>query len=266
MSGYGSMGDEGREGMGRMKEDIQQKTGDVMGQAREQTGQAMEQARGSAFQMMDQQKSRAAEGLGSVAHALHQTADSLEGNDQGAIGQYAHRAADTVEQISNQLRDKSVEQLLSEAERFARREPEVFLGGAVLLGLLASRFLKASNRRSQMRDYGYDRYGYRAGYGSDYGRTGMGPGGYDRGAWSGEGIDYRTTGTGGYRTTVSGSGVYGSTTDESAFSGDITAGRERASTSRVQRHSDAMGSEIEDTSWMSEDDEMPGGGTGSSRA
>lgn len=262
MSGYGSMGDEGREGTSRMKQEIQQKTGDVVEQAREQTGQAVEQARGSAFQMMDQQKGRAAEGLGSVAQALHQTADSLQGNDQGALGQYAHRAADTVEQISSQLRDKSVEQLLSEAERFARREPEVFLGGAVLLGLLASRFLKASSRRSQMRDQGYGGYGYRSEYGrSDYDRTGMGPGGYDRGAFTGEGIDYRSTGTGGYRTTVSGASgnIYGSSTGESTFSGDISAGRERTSPSRTQR-------EIEDASWLSEDDEMPGGGTGSSQA
>ena len=59
----------------------------------------------------------------------------------------------------------------------------------MLLGLLASRFLKASGRRSQMRDQGFGEYGYRPEYGrgygqGDYGQTGMGPGGYDRGTWS----------------------------------------------------------------------------------
>ena len=118
MSGYGSMGGEGREGMDRMKDDLAEKTGDVVDQARQKTGQAMEQVRGSAFDMMDQQKHRAADGLGSVAQALRQTGDSLSNSDQDALGQYAHRAADTVEQFSNQLHDKSVDQLLSEAENF----------------------------------------------------------------------------------------------------------------------------------------------------
>ena len=69
--------------------------------------------------MMDQQKHRAADGLGSVAQALRQTGDSLQHGEQGSLGQYADRAADTVEQISEQLRNKSVDQLLSEAEQFA---------------------------------------------------------------------------------------------------------------------------------------------------
>ena len=131
MSGYGSMSGEGREGMDSVKNDLAEKTGDVMDQAKEQTGQAMDQVRGSAFQMMDQQKHRAADGLGSVASALRQTGDNLQTGDQGTIGQYATRAADTVDQIAEQLREKNVEQLLSEAEQFARREPEIFLGGAV---------------------------------------------------------------------------------------------------------------------------------------
>ena len=208
MSGYGSMSGEGQEGMDRMKNDLAQKSGEVMDQAREQTGQAVDQVRGNAFQMMDQQKHRAADGLGSVASALRQTGDSLRSGDQGAIGQYADRAAETVDQIAQQLRDKSVDQLFSEAEHFARREPEIFLGGAVLLGLLASRFLKASGRRSQMRNQDYGQYAYGSQYGrsygqGDYGRPGMEPGGYDRGAWNDEGINYRSAGTGGYRTSIS---------------------------------------------------------------
>ncbi len=268
MSGYGSMGSEGQEGMGQMKNDLAQKSGEVVDQARQQTGQVVEQVRGNAFQMMDQQKGKAADGLGSVAQALHQTGDSLQGGEQGALGQYAHRAADTIDQISEQLRTKSVDQLLSEAEQFARREPEVFLGGAVLLGLLASRFLKASSRRSQMRDQDYGQYGYRANYGQsgfgqgDYGRTGMGPGGYDRGTWSGEGIDYRSTGTGGYRTSTSGSD-FGSATGMGAD--DITAGRERAS-NRRQRESGATSNDIDDAAWLRDDDEITGGGAGSSQA
>lgn len=270
MSGYGSTSGEGQQNMDQMKNDLAQKTGDVMDQAREQTGQAMEQVRGSAFQMMDQQKHRAADSLGSVASALHQTGDNLQNGDQDAIGQYAHRAADTVDQFAQQLRDKNVDQLFSEAEQFARREPELFLGGAVLLGLLASRFLKASARRSQMRDQGYGQYGYnpqyRQGYGQgDYGR--MGPGGYDRGSWNEEGIGYRSAGTGGYRTTISsgaGTESYGEmttgTTSESGMD------EMRASRNRGQGHSGTAGSQFEDEAWSTDQEDLPGTGTGSSQA
>lgn len=272
MSGYESMSGQGQEGMDRVKNDLAQKTGDVVDQAKEQTGQAVDQVRGSAFQMMDQQKSRAADSLGSVAQALHHTGDNLSGNEQDALGQYAHRAADTVDQISQQIRNKSVEQLLNEAEDFARREPEVFLGGAVLLGLLASRFFKASSRRSQMRDQDYRDYGYQSQYGrGDYGQAGssraMGPGGYDRGAWGSEGIDYRSTGTGGYRTSVSGSA--GSqdydTMGGTMTSRDINPGRQRTSRGFGQGQTDAMGNDIEDASWTDAED-LPGSGAGSSEA
>jgi hypothetical protein len=254
--------------MDRVKNDLAQKTGDVVDQAKEQTGQAMDQVRGSAFQVMDQQKSRAADSLGSVAQALHHTGDSLSGDQQDALGQYAHRAAETVDQISQQIRNKSVEQLLDEAEDFARREPEVFLGGAVLLGLLASRFFKASSRRSQMRDQDYRDYGYQSQYGrTGYGQTGMGPGGYDRGTWSGEGIDYRSAGTGGYRTSVSGgSGSQDfDTMGGTMTSRDINPGRERTSRNYGQGQTGAMGNDIEDASRTDAED-LPGSGAGSSEA
>ncbi len=256
--------------MDQTKDQLAQKAGQVVDQAQQQTSQAVDQVRGNAFQMMDQQKQRAADGLGSVAQALHQTGDNLGNSQQDALGQYAHRAADAVDQFSQQLRTKSAEQLLSEAQDFARREPEVFLGGAVLLGLLAARFFKASSRQSQMGDQGYGQYGYQGQYGRSYqqggyGRTTMGPGGYDRGAWTDEGIDYRSAGTGGYRTTVSGgtgSETFGSTTGAS----DISAGRERTSTGWAERSSGVTGSEPGDASWPAGEDEATDKGAGSSEA
>jgi hypothetical protein len=43
---------------------------------------------------------------------------------------------------------------MSEAERFARRRPELFLAGSVLAGLALARFLKSSSRRSHSSDDG----------------------------------------------------------------------------------------------------------------
>lgn len=270
MSGYGSMGGEGQQRMDRMKDDLTQKTDDVMDQAREQGGQAIEKARGSAFQMMDQQKQRAADGLGSVASALRQTSDNLNNSDQGAIGQYADRAANAIEQFSQQLHDKDMNELFTEAERFARREPELFLGGAVVLGLLASRFFKASNRRSQMRNRDYGQQGYRGQYDLGY-RQGnyegsrMGPGGYDRETPRGEGIDYRSAGTGGYRTTVAGSsgaGSYGEL-NTGTTSDSMSVGHERSTSEFGQRRSGAInpGAEKDNPSRTTSGNETPDTGS-----
>ncbi|MCU0510560.1 MAG: hypothetical protein MUC34_19740 [Anaerolineae bacterium] len=205
MSGYGTM-NEGQQGAQQIKDEAMRKAGDAVEQAKQKSGEVVEQTRTRAFDMMDQQKSRAAEGLGGVASALRQTGESLRSGDQAQIGQFADRAADAVERFSDELRSKDMNELLYEAERFARREPELFLGGAVLLGLVAARFMKASSRRSMrgMQDYDRSRYEYGDRF-SGYGATQYGSGQYDRE------IDYRTTGTGGYRTTggYGASGAFG---------------------------------------------------------
>jgi hypothetical protein len=212
MSGYGSM-DEGQGGTQRIRNEAKHKTGEVVDQAKQKSGEVVEQTRNRAFDMMDEQKSRAAEGLGSVASALRQTGESLRTSDQAQFGQYAERAAEAVERFSDELRHKDMNDLLYEAERFARREPELFLGGAVLLGLVAARFMKASSRRSMrgMQDYDRGRYEYGDRF-SSYGAGQYGSGQYDRE------IDYRTTGTGGYRT----SGSYGTTGSYGAGSMGVT--------------------------------------------
>jgi hypothetical protein len=152
MSGYSTT--EGQGSARQAKDEIRQKAEEVKGQAQQKSAEAMDQARESTRAVLDQQKGRAVQSLGSVASALRQTGDSLNDDEQGALGHYVQQAADKIDEFANQLQDRSIDEMLYEAERFARREPEIFLGGAVLLGLLAARFLKASGaRRSSMRDW-----------------------------------------------------------------------------------------------------------------
>ena len=197
MNSQGTMGD-GQLDAQHIKDEAQRKTGEVVDQAKQKTSEVVDQTRTRAFDMMDQQKSRAAEGLGGVASALRQTGETLRDGEQAQFGQYAERAAEAVERFSDELRNKDIGELLYEAERFARREPELFLGGAVLLGLVASRFLKASGRRAMgnMQDYDRNRYEY----GDRFS-------GYGARAYGGE-SGYRPTGAGGYRTAPSYSTQY----------------------------------------------------------
>jgi hypothetical protein len=64
------------------------------------------------------------------------------------VAQVAEQAAERVERVSGYLREKDIDQLVREAEDFARRQPALFLGGAFALGVLGARFLKSSGKQA----------------------------------------------------------------------------------------------------------------------
>jgi ElaB/YqjD/DUF883 family membrane-anchored ribosome-binding protein len=119
-------------------------------------GQATDRARSAA----EQGKTRATETIDGFARAVHDAAGNLEQQVSPQVAQYAHRAADALDNLSDSLRNKSVDELLDDARSFARRNPAVALGAAVAVGFALARFLKAtsspttgSGRRS---DYALD--------------------------------------------------------------------------------------------------------------
>ena len=108
----------------------------------------MDRVKSTATQQLSTQKSRATDGLGSIAHAVRQTTQPLRDNQQHVIAQYVEKAAEQIERLSDQLRDKDVSELVRDAQRLARRQPAVFLGVSFAAGVLAARFLKSSNHRA----------------------------------------------------------------------------------------------------------------------
>jgi hypothetical protein len=92
---------------------------------------------------LSSQKDRAADGIKSVIDAVRQTGESLR-EKNGTIAGYADSAASQLERLSTQLRDRDVSELMDEVSAFARRQPALFIGGGVALGLVAARFLKSS--------------------------------------------------------------------------------------------------------------------------
>ena len=123
----------------------------VVEQARQTTSELVDQAKETAKPRLESQKERAAGSLGSAAHALRQTGRQLRDQDEGGVAQFADRAAEQIERFSDYLRTRDVDDLIGEAERIARRQPVFFLGGAFLLGVVGSRFLKASSQRARSR-------------------------------------------------------------------------------------------------------------------
>jgi hypothetical protein len=116
--------------------------------AKQQAAQTAEQAKDYVSQLVDRQKGQAADRLGSVAGALRDTADRLK-EENGTVGDYATRAAEQVDKLSTYLRDRDLGTFVRDTETFARRHPDVFLGGTFLAGLLVARFLKSSAERQE---------------------------------------------------------------------------------------------------------------------
>lgn len=123
---------------------VKQAAGQLAGQAQHTATQLTDQARQRVSAQLTDQKGRAAEGLSSVAQALRQSGGQLRDQNQQNITVYFDQAAAQVERLSNYLQRRDLGQLIDDGERFARRQPALFLGGAFVLGLLGARFLKSS--------------------------------------------------------------------------------------------------------------------------
>ena len=66
------------------------------------------------------------------------------GTDMPMLNDYLGRAASQVEGLSDYLQEKSLTDVVGDVERFARRDPVLFVGSAFLIGLLGGRFLKSA--------------------------------------------------------------------------------------------------------------------------
>src|SRR5690349_9360509 len=106
----------------------------------------VDRVRESASAQLSSQKDRATDGLGSLARAIRESTQALRDNQQDTVAQYVEQAADRLDTLSTTLRDRDVTQLMTDAQRFARRQPAAFIGASFVLGMLTARFLKSSGR------------------------------------------------------------------------------------------------------------------------
>ena len=120
--------------------------------AKETANKAVGQAKEKAVGLLDDQKSKAVTGLSSVADSIRKVGAGLRiSADQNALTQttarYGDNLAEKIESLSGYLEDATLKDLSRDIERFARRQPALFVGGAFLVGVLAARFLKTSAPR-----------------------------------------------------------------------------------------------------------------------
>ena len=127
------------------------------GQDTKNSAGIMGRVRNSANAQLTQQKDRATDGLGSVAQAVRQSTQQLREQQHDTIAQYIEQAADQLDRLSTRLKEKNVNELMDDAQRFARQRPALFIGSAFAIGLIGSRFFKSSaDRRVGTSEYAYD--------------------------------------------------------------------------------------------------------------
>jgi len=155
---------------GQVKQGSQQ----ALQQTQQTAGQVAGQAKDQARSMFETQKGQVTDQASKISQALRQSGENLQTQNVGPAATVLSTAADRLDGFSSYLQGRNADQLVQEAESFARRNSAVFLGGAFTLGLLAARFLKSSVPSS---GYSGSRYGGQQ-YGGQYG---AGRSTYDRG-------------------------------------------------------------------------------------
>jgi hypothetical protein len=127
------------------------KTAAELGEQVKEVGAKMvDAAREKVRSGFEKQQRRAADEISGVAGALRDAASRLRAEDHGGTAHYVKAAADQAAKLADQMRDRGLDDLVSRAEGLARRQPELFVGGALLAGVAIGRFLKASSNRRRM--------------------------------------------------------------------------------------------------------------------
>jgi len=92
---------------------------------------------------VSERKSLGADYIGSIAQATERAAQEFEAELPQAA-RYIRQASEQIQGVADTIRERDMRELVGEVQDFARRQPTLFFGGAVVLGFAALRFLKST--------------------------------------------------------------------------------------------------------------------------
>jgi hypothetical protein len=133
--------------VGSTTEQVKDQVRDRTQVAQDKAGAMAGQARGRLSEQIDQRSTQAGDEIRSAAHHVRSLAEQLRAEGKDMPARMVEQAADRSESFGNYLRNADGEQLLGDAESFARRQPWAVAAGGLALGFAASRLLKASSSR-----------------------------------------------------------------------------------------------------------------------
>jgi hypothetical protein len=134
---------DGRDALRQGAESAKDTARSVAGNLRSEASSFASGATEKARSLAEDQKNAGAERLSTIASAVDRAAGDLE-EASPHTARLIRQAAAKVEDLSSTLQNRSVEDLVDSARYYARRQPLAVFGGAVIAGVLLSRFLKST--------------------------------------------------------------------------------------------------------------------------
>lgn len=126
-------------------EQVKQQTQQAVQQGQHYAGRAVDAVRAQVKTQLTHQKDALGVGATEVAQIIKQSGESLQTKGLGAyVSPYIEQAATILTNFGTSTQQKDVDEVIRETEQFARVQPTLFLGGAILLGFATVRFLKSS--------------------------------------------------------------------------------------------------------------------------
>ena len=122
---------------------LKQKASETGAKASQKLSETTQHLSDTARDFGEKQKAMGADQMQGIAGAVHNAARELHENMPAAAA-LVDSTANQLESAASALRDRTLSQLLQDVGDFARREPTLFFGGAVIAGCALSHFLKSS--------------------------------------------------------------------------------------------------------------------------
>lgn len=115
----------------------------------ERLGDSAERAGTQALGALEERKNQLASSIDEIGDAFDSAAQSLKQKQHEQLADYGRRFARGIHDASDAIRQRSPSELWQDTSEFARRRPEVVVGGMFAAGLALSRFFKATERQNQ---------------------------------------------------------------------------------------------------------------------
>ncbi|MDX6495380.1 MAG: hypothetical protein QOE17_1366 [Gaiellales bacterium] len=107
--------------------------------------EAAEQGRSQLRSQVDQRSDQVAEQIAAISGALRSGATDLRSKGKGSQASMVEQGADKIEQLAERIRVSDADQLLRDAEAYARRRPMLVTVAGIAAGFGLARMLKASS-------------------------------------------------------------------------------------------------------------------------
>ena len=179
--------EQARQAAGTAADEGRHVAGVAQGEAQRVASEARYQVRGLVGQATSQVEDQSRTQLGRLAELLRSFSEDLErmaGQSEGPASGLAQEVAERARSLSSQLQGREPRELLEDVRGFARRKPGVFLGSALVAGVVAGRLTRgAKDAQSGSSAGSYDR-----GYDQTYAYAGTG-------SPASDGLTYQSGGT-----------------------------------------------------------------------